>query len=233
MKLLVSPRNVQEARDAVEGGADIIDIKNPKEGSLGANFPWVIKDILDVIPQDVESSATLGDLAFKPGTASLAALGLSTLGLDYMKGGLHGIKTKKQAEEMGDALAKAVEGTDCKLIIAGYADFQEIGSISPLELPEIAARSGAAGVMIDTAQKSGWGLFDFMDVDAIQQFIDSAHDLGLMAALAGSLKKDDVRMLKEMGADIAGVRGAVCTDGDRVEGRVSKVKVRELKQAID
>jgi uncharacterized protein (UPF0264 family) len=39
--LLISPINTQEAREAINGGADIIDVKNPKEGSLGANFPWV------------------------------------------------------------------------------------------------------------------------------------------------------------------------------------------------
>ena len=42
MKLLVSPMNVQEAIASEQGGADIIDVKNPREGSLGANFPWVI-----------------------------------------------------------------------------------------------------------------------------------------------------------------------------------------------
>jgi uncharacterized protein (UPF0264 family) len=233
MKLLVSPRSVREARKAVEGGADIIDVKNPKEGSLGANFPWVIKDVLDVIPQGVESSATIGDLAFKPGTASLAALGLSSLALDYMKGGFHGFKTTEQAAEMASALAKAVEGSKCKLIIAGYADFQEIGSISPLELPKIASDAGARGVMIDTAQKSGWGLFDFMAPDAVKEFIDLAHHHGLICALAGSLKKDDVLMLQDMGADIAGVRGAVCSGGDRVGGTISTEKVKKLKQTLD
>ncbi|GAI18919.1 unnamed protein product [marine sediment metagenome] len=40
--LLVSPRDINEALAAVRGGADILDIKNPEEGSLGANFPWII-----------------------------------------------------------------------------------------------------------------------------------------------------------------------------------------------
>jgi len=37
MKLLVSPINVEEANICKIAGADIIDVKNPKEGSLGAN----------------------------------------------------------------------------------------------------------------------------------------------------------------------------------------------------
>jgi uncharacterized protein (UPF0264 family) len=31
-----------------------------------------------------------------------------------------------------------------------------------------------------------------------------------------------------MGADIAGVRGAVCTNGDRMNGSISKEKVQKL-----
>ncbi len=37
MKLLVSPYTVEEAGEVLKGRADIIDVKNPKEGSLGAN----------------------------------------------------------------------------------------------------------------------------------------------------------------------------------------------------
>ncbi|MFX1267117.1 MAG: (5-formylfuran-3-yl)methyl phosphate synthase, partial [Promethearchaeota archaeon] len=42
MKLLVSPRNLEEAAVAIESNVDYIDCKNPDEGSLGANFPWII-----------------------------------------------------------------------------------------------------------------------------------------------------------------------------------------------
>lgn len=52
MKLLVSPISVEEARIALEGGADIIDVKNPKEGSLGANFPDVIQSVKRAITKN-------------------------------------------------------------------------------------------------------------------------------------------------------------------------------------
>ena len=40
--------NEKEALEAIAGGADIIDVKNPQEGALGANYPWVIKKIKEV-----------------------------------------------------------------------------------------------------------------------------------------------------------------------------------------
>ncbi|MGB9842599.1 MAG: (5-formylfuran-3-yl)methyl phosphate synthase, partial [Candidatus Bathyarchaeales archaeon] len=56
MKLLISPMNEAEAAEAILGGADIIDVKNPREGALGANFPWVIKRVRELAPANVKVS---------------------------------------------------------------------------------------------------------------------------------------------------------------------------------
>ena len=61
MQLLVSPSSILEARSAVD--ADIIDVKKPSEGSLGANFPWVIKEIKSFAKKPV--SAAIGDFPFQ------------------------------------------------------------------------------------------------------------------------------------------------------------------------
>ena len=107
MRLLVSPMNMEEAHAALAGGADILDVKNPKEGSLGANFPWVIRSVADLARGKVPVSATIGDMEFKPGTASLAALGAASSGADYVKAGLLGVKTCDQAEEMLKAIGSS------------------------------------------------------------------------------------------------------------------------------
>ncbi|MBU2560012.1 (5-formylfuran-3-yl)methyl phosphate synthase [archaeon] len=230
MKLLVSPTSIEEAKVAIEGGAGIIDVKNPKEGSLGANFPWTVEAVKAIIPQGVELSATIGDLQYKPGTASLAAFGLAKLGVDYVKAGLFGIRNKEEALDMAQNLKRATDGA--KLVLAGYADYESIGAISPLVLPKIASQAGAFGVMIDTAGKNGNTLFSHMGEKELKTFIDAAHSHGLIAALAGSLSFDDVLKLKDMGADIAGVRGAVCTNGDRMKGSISKEKVQKLMSLL-
>ena len=41
-KLLVSVRDAAEAIDALAGGADLIDVKEPLAGSLGYNLVWVL-----------------------------------------------------------------------------------------------------------------------------------------------------------------------------------------------
>ena len=114
MKLLVSVVNQEEAINSIQGGADIIDVKNPKEGSLGANFPRIIRSVKEIIPKNLELSATIGDLPNLPGTASLAALGAAVSGANYVKVGLFGVETSNQATELMTEVVKAVKDFDTK-----------------------------------------------------------------------------------------------------------------------
>ncbi len=225
MLVLISPKNVEEAIEAVEGGADIVDVKNPSEGSLGANFPWVIREIANAVkPKEV--SATVGDIESKPGTASLAAYAAS-IWADYVKAGL---LCRKLASDVAYAVVRAVKENGKKAVIAGYADYYRVDALSPMEVLEVACDAGADVVMIDTAIKDGKGLFDHMDFERVAEFADKAHEHGMLCALAGSLKTEDIPKVKEAKADIVGVRGAVC-DGSR-NGKLRKELVKEFVTAV-
>ncbi len=234
LKLLISPIDAQEAQEVVLGGADIVDVKNPKEGPLGAGFPWVIRQIQKVTPQSVELSCTIGDVPNLPGTAALAALGAASLGVKYVKVGLLELKTQKDTVYLMQNVAKAVKGYDSKVkvVVAGYADAQRVGSVNPMLIPQIAMEADCDFAMLDTAVKDGKSLFDFLTVEQLQKFVDSAHEYGLGAALAGSLRKQDLPVIYGLGTDIAGVRGAACTNSNRITGRITKEKVRELVEIV-
>ena len=229
MRLLVSPINTEEAEAAMAGGADILDVKNPKEGSLGANFPWVIRSVAEVSSGRVPISATIGDFDYKPGTASLAALGAAFSGADYIKVGLLKIENQEQAGDMLGNIARSVKefGAEKKLVAAAYSDHSRVGSISPMDLPEVAAECGADVVMVDTAVKDGKSTFEFMTESQIADFIDLGHDFGLEVAIAGTIKFEDLDLLKRVAPEIVGVRGAVC-GGDR-SGQVKEELVRRMK----
>ncbi|WP_423792011.1 (5-formylfuran-3-yl)methyl phosphate synthase [Methanocaldococcus indicus] len=232
MLLLVSPINKEEAIEAIEGGADIIDVKNPKEGSLGANFPWVIREIREVTPKELLVSATVGDVPYKPGTVSLAALGACIAGADYIKVGLYGAKNYYQALDIMKNVVKAVKDYDDNKIVvaAGYADAYRVNAVEPLIIPKIARDAGADVAMLDTAIKDGKTLFDFLDKEILAEFVEEAHSYGLKCALAGSIKKEHFPILKDIGTDIVGVRGAACKGGDRNTGKIDRELVRELKK---
>ncbi len=232
MKLLVSPINVEEAKISRLGGADIIDVKNPKEGSLGANFPWMIKAVKQVAG-NVPVSATIGDFNYKPGTASLAALGAAVAGAEYIKVGLYDIRTKEQAFDMLVNIVRSVKDYDKnkKVVASGYSDYLRINSISPFELPEIGAKAGVDVVMMDTGIKDGRSTFEFLKEQELTVFVKDARKHGLKTALAGTIKFEDIAALKRISPDIIGVRGCVC-GGDR-NSSIKQELVEQLKKEIN
>jgi (5-formylfuran-3-yl)methyl phosphate synthase len=230
LKLLVSSSDEKEALEAIAGGVDIIDVKNPKEGALGASFPWTIKRIREIAPEGVEVSCTIGDLPNLPGSVSLAVLGAAATGVNYVKVGLGGVKTREDAVFLLRNAVRAAKDYDSSIKVAAtaYADAARVGSVNPLLIPEIAAEANADVAMVDTAVKDGNNLFTFMMNNQLRQLVREAHDRGLLAALAGSLRKEQIPRVRELEADIIGLRGAACTNSDRVNGRITREAVREL-----
>ena len=236
LKLLVSVVNKAEAVDSINGGADILDVKNPKEGSLGANSPRVIRAIKEIVPKNLELSATIGDLPNLPGTASLAALGAAVCEVDYVKVGLFGVKTSEEATVLMTEVVRTVKeyNSGVKTIASGYADFRYVGCVSPMDLPVVAHSAGADGVLVDVKIKNmNDNLFSFLTDKQLDDFVTQAHDYNLLAALAGSLDKQDIQRVASLGADIIGVRGAVCTKNDRLAGKLESEKVAIFSKELE
>ena len=86
----------------------------------------------------------MGDLPNLPGTATLAALGAASLGVNYVKASLYGLRTTDEAIFMMQNIVKTVKDYDVsiKVVVAGYADADRVGSISPLLIPKIASKAG-------------------------------------------------------------------------------------------
>ncbi|HJJ43702.1 MAG TPA: (5-formylfuran-3-yl)methyl phosphate synthase [Methanocorpusculum sp.] len=212
MKLLVSPSSIIEATYCLE--ADIIDVKRPAEGSLGANFPWVIREIKR-IAASTPVSAAIGDYGPTPGNASLAAYGAACAGADFIKIGLM-FDDEIAAKEVIEAVVRAVKEPfpEKTVVIAGYSDYERLGAISPFAISPLVEECGADISMIDTGRKDGKSTFEFMNEDVLTKFTDLNRSLGIGTALAGSLKFEDIALLKEINPEIIGVRGMVC-GGDR------------------
>lgn len=227
MKALISPISLDEAKIVAEGGADIIDIKNIKEGSLGASFPWIISEVVNNLKKyNVLFSATLGDLPFKPGTASLAALGAAAAGAQYIKAGLYDVADEQQGVEMMAAIRRTCKEYDptITVVTAGYADYKRFGGLDTDTLVRIAQRSQSDLVMVDTAIKDGATLFDALTVEEIRAFVKAGQKAGLKVALAGSIRTEHMPVLKEIGADVVGVRGAVCGKGASLNDRKTGIE---------
>ncbi len=237
MRLLVSPVNIDEALvcAAAAEHIDVLDVKRPEEGSLGANYPWLIKAIRNATPSNKPVSASIGDAPFKPGTIAQAALGAVVSGADYIKVGLYGITTPEQGIELMRGVVRAVKDfrSDATVVATGYADAYRIGAVAPHAVPYIAHESGADGAMLDTAIKDGSGLFNHVCVEDCGRFVYQCHQYGLFACLAGSVKAHHVIDLARIGTDIIGVRGSVCSGGDRHQGTIQRELIVALRQVMN
>ena len=233
MRLLVSVTDVVEARVAVEARVDIVDVKNPAEGSLGAPGPRVIERVREVVPPERPVSAAIGDLPNLPGTAALAALGAARSGAAYVKIGLWGTSTADEAVAVLRAAREALDGG--AVVIAGaYADAERVpsGSLPPGAVVEAARRAGAGGCLLDTAVKDGRGLFEWLTPEALAALVAEGHAAGLEMALAGALRAEELSAVRTTGADIAGVRSAACRDGRRT-APLDPERIGRLRAALE
>jgi (5-formylfuran-3-yl)methyl phosphate synthase len=233
MRLLVSVVDEGEAREAAAAGADIVDVKNPAEGSLGAPSPAVIESVRAAVPAELPVSAAIGDMPNLPGTAALAALGAARSGAGFVKVGLWGASTEMEAVALLRAVRDGVARVPgAAVVAAAYADARRLARapLAPELLPRVARAAGVGVCLLDTAVKDGRGLLDWLAPDALTSLVAGAHAAGLQVALAGALRSEDLPVVRATGADIAGVRAAACGNGKR-SGLLDAARVRALRAA--
>jgi uncharacterized protein (UPF0264 family) len=230
VRILVSVADASEARIALAGGVDIIDVKDPSRGSLGAADSAVLREIVDVAGDACPLSAALGDAANEREVED-AARAAATFGLAYVKLGFAGTDDASAVERLIEAAVRGVRSVSSRggVVAVAYADSVRAETTSPERVIEAAERARAVGVLLDTARKDAGSLFDVMDQVRVARWVRLAHEAALTAALAGSLGAADLAGARALGADIAGVRGAVC-EGGRT-GRISRERVAALVSA--
>ena len=96
----------------------------------------------------------------------------------------------------------------------------------------LAKESGCDGWLIDTLTKDGRNLFDFIPETKLREMVFESKKLGLSTALSGHLKLTDLDELARINPDIVGVRGAVCSTGDR-DRAVAWEAVEKFKSELD
>jgi (5-formylfuran-3-yl)methyl phosphate synthase len=218
-KLLVSVRSADEARAALAGGAELIDVKEPARGPLGPADVSVIRGVLSDVAGRVPVSAALGEWWDGhnwqvPG------------GLTYAKWGLAGRAT------LSSETLLHIRTTSHALfpVLVAYADSERANSPDPDFLADAAIRYHFPAFLIDTAVKDGSSLLDWIELTALARIRFRLADAGVPMALAGSLTEPAIRELAALEPDWLAVRGAAC-EGGRM-GQVSTDRVRRLREVI-
>lgn len=238
MRLLVSVRAEHEVAAALEGGADIIDAKEPARGSLGAVQPEALAGIAARVPAWVPFSVALGDFtaadALRRAVAGVKAPGRRAP--TYVKLGFAGERSEAALTSLiAAAIAAAVAAakvTSVQPIVVpvAYADHESAGSAAPEDVIRAAMAAGARAFLLDTYMKDGSGLFDWIDLERLRAMSVAARRAGLLLAVAGSLDPAALDRLAGL-ADVVGVRGAACRGGR--QGSVDAALVRRLRERLE
>lgn len=221
IRLLASVANLEEAESVVGLGVDILDLKNPSEGALGAWSSEGVRDAVEALKGQV-LSATIGDLPMHPDLIVNAVRAMALSGVHYVKLGFF------PGEAFGSVLAalKQLELNHAHLVAVLLADHPlDLGLIETLKA------TGFSGVMLDTADKSRGSLRDCRPDDFIGTFVKEARAHSLFCGLAGSLALADIEPLSRHEPDYLGFRGALCVGG-RTQ-RLDASRLMTLKLEIE
>lgn len=220
-KMLASVTGIAEAGIAISGGADIIDLKDPRAGALGAVTTETIQDTVSFVAGRRATSAVCGDLPMEPDILRARAGEIAATGVDFVKIGFF---PSANAAACSAALAGVAVHT--KMIAVMFADLEP-----DFELLALFAKDGFHGAMVDTAHKGRGRLLDHLPPERVPDFVERARARGLAVGLSGSLEAPDIPRLLPFGPDFLGFRGALCDQSGRT-GSLTAEAVAQIRDLI-
>ena len=220
--MLASVSDAFEARLALEGGVDWIDVKDPKSGALGALATDHVRAIVELIDGRRPVSATIGDCWDNPDVIPDRVARVAETGVDYIK---VGINVRKVDKRLTAGVQRLVD-LDCGLIAVCMAEQPPLTA----DIDALFA-CGVAGIMLDTAVKSGPSLTGLLSTPALTAFVNAGRERGLLTGLAGRLQLTDIPTVMSAGADYIGFRSALCHGGQRTAG-CSHAAIAEVHAAM-
>jgi len=225
-QLLVSVRDAAEAAEAIAGGADLIDVKEPERGALGAADAQVWAAVRATIGPQRRLSVALGEL--DAGCADRVAQ-VAASAVDFAKVGLAGAAADDDWPERWRQMLDFLPPRVVRVAVL-YADHVNAAAPAPRDVLPQAASAGCRVLLVDTFDKSSGGLFDHFSPAELERIALACRHHELQLALGGSLDRTAFAAAMHVCPDWIAVRRAACVGGR--QGRVDRVKVAGLAAEI-
>ena len=223
-KLLVSVRNATEAIDALNAGADLIDVKEPKHGSLGRASTQVLNDVAAAVAGRVPISAALGEIGEDIEASALQAL----CHFNFAKIGLtQAVSCSNWRATWREVVNRLPPGVASVAVI--YADGDSYNAPPTESILREAVKLGCAGVLLDTFAKDGRNLFEHWPVSAVGELLAFTREHQMFGVLAGALKGKALLQAAALEPDYVAVRSAVCR-GARTDSLSAELVARLATQ---
>ncbi len=204
-RLLVSVRDAAEALRAIRGGAAIIDVKEPRNGSLGAASVQQWADVVRRCPKHVPLSLALGELT----DVGLADRLEDVPPVQFAKIGLAGCREYRDwIPRWRWAVGKLPAGTSP--VAVTYADAQQCDAPDAGTVRQLACELGCRGMLWDTYDKTRGNLFAHISSADLAAQIAMARHCGMLTVVAGSLGIEDLATVGRLAPDYVAIRGAAC-----------------------
>jgi uncharacterized protein (UPF0264 family) len=220
--MLASVNSVAEALLVLSVNVDIIDLKQPASGALGALDIDLVKQIVAEIDERCPVSATIGDLPLQPDLVFNAVKTMAETGVDYIKIGFFPDGDWLETVNKLSGLSQQNIALIAVLFADNQPDFSFMDSLK---------NAGFTGVMLDTMDKQNGSLMQVMEKSEIGQFVRLAKTRQLLCGLAGSLTLEDIPGLMPYQPDYLGFRGALCRQHDRT-AQLNKASIMRIKQVM-
>jgi uncharacterized protein (UPF0264 family) len=227
--LLVSVRDAREALAALEGGAHVIDVKEPRRGSLGAADATAIEAVVRAVAGLAPVTAAAGelmDLLRTPGPPMPDGVSLFKIGLAGCRDLPHW--QLRWREAMAALWPKSDAQSQAVAVV--YADWRNAVAPPPEEVLRAATEIGCPALLVDTWSKSSGTLFEHWPANKLQVFVTEVRSRGMHMVLAGSLVGECLAAASQLRPDLVAVRTAVC-EADRA-GPISRQRVAAVREAI-
>lgn len=226
-KLLVSVRDAAEAHTALDAGVDLLDLKEPTRGALGAVPPAVGEEVVQFVHGRVPVSTALGEL-IDHAVIQNPSLAVSRA-VAYVKLGLSGCAAQRNWPARWRELLTALAPQAAPVAVI-YADGASVAAPGVDEILEAAAMVNCRTVLVDTALKNGRGLLDHWPLDVVKNFLHEARRRGLTTVVGGSLNLETIPLVAACGPDYVAVRGAACR-GDRT-GTIDASRIVAIRDVL-
>ncbi len=214
--LLVSVRNALEARAAVVGGCDLLDVKEPVRGPLGMADRPVMAAIAE-LAAGCRGTATPLPAARRSANCATGNRNPAPQrsrcppGISYLKLGAAGIASAERWVDSWRLVQSRLEtpaGADVQWVAVAYADWRRAQSLEPSQMLAAARVVNCSVLLLDTFDKQAGNLLEVTDCSTLRRLVDAARQAGLRIAFAGGLHRSQVAELLDLGPDLVGVRSS-------------------------
>ena len=227
-QLLISVKNVEEAMLVLDAGVDVIDLKDPNIGALGALDLEVSQQIVNAVQKYKQfnpaqyqplTSATVGENPINYHALREAIKLRAEIGVDVIK------VASADLLFHFEALTRDINLQEVRLMAVFFAN-QTID----LNILQKLKDSGFYGAMLDTQNKER-NLLEVCTLQSLQRFTQACQKTGLKSGLAGSLKPQHIEQLVVINPSYMGFRGGACENNARRNG-LNPHKLLEIKNML-